>query len=228
MLLQITQVSGHHCDIRSPVFFQTYEYAHSDGMYPRLTHPVKSIAPPVKVRLHSAWMINVVIGPVVGLLEANHPVKSVMRKLFVLFCLQRHNLYLQVREILLGPVQCLRKVGNTRLVRILARHYEQILKRRQFLDCAVFVLALLRRQYHPRHRIACVKSAIDAMVYAGIGYVKGNEHRNGLSEAFLRIALAESCHSFQPRLGRGRNQCHKVLYVTAFLCQSPPDVGIGL
>ena len=74
-LAQVLQVQGHHRDICPPVL-QSYQHAHTYLVHPGLPHAVKAVDSPFKLRFHPRRVVYVVILPVVGLLEADHPVES--------------------------------------------------------------------------------------------------------------------------------------------------------
>ena len=157
---------SHHRYIRAPFLLQTDEHAHSDGVDASLTHAVEPVASPVEIRLHSAWVVDVVMRSVISLLEADHAVHSMVRELCIILGAQRHDLDFQVGEIFFRYIQRLRQVRHTCFHRVFSRDYQQVLERCQLLDGLVLILALLRSQDDPLHRIACVESAINAGIDA--------------------------------------------------------------
>ena len=89
----------------------------------------------------------------VCLLETYHTVEAVLSQLVVFLGLQRHHLYLNVREILLGYVDSFGKIGHASLGRILSCHEEYVLKGCQFLYCLVLILYLFGRENGARHGV---------------------------------------------------------------------------
>ena len=189
-------MTGHHGNIRSPFLFQPNEYPHADTMHTGLTHTVEAIDTPFKIRLHSTWMIKIVIGPVVRFLKTNDAVHTMMAQFRILFRRERHNLYFQIGKIRLCQIQRTGDVGNTSLNRIFTCDDEQIFKRRQTFDSTVFVNDFLFCENDPFHFVGYMKATIYARVGAGIGYVERYKHRNGTSETLLCIASAEAGHCF--------------------------------
>ena len=96
VFLEISEVIGHHCDVGSPVFLESYENAHSYGVYSGLSHAVESVASPVEIGFHSTRVVDVVMCSVVGLLEAYYTVESVADKFLVPFYVKRHYLDFQI------------------------------------------------------------------------------------------------------------------------------------
>ena len=228
MFLEVAQMVSHHRYVSAPLFLQTDEHAHSDRMYTGLSHTVEAVATPVEVSLHSTRVVNVVMRSVIGLLEADDAVHSMMGELGVILCGERHHLEFEVREVLLGDVESLREIRHAGLYRVLSGDYQQVLERGQFLYRLVLVLALFRCQNYPRHRVGRVESAIYAMIYARVSYIERNEHRHGLSESLLRVFAAERSHGFEIRLGGRGDQCHDILHVAVLFSQSASYVPVGL
>ena len=67
VLLEIAQMVCHHSDVSAPVFFETYEHSHSDGVDTGLSHAVEAVATPFKLAFHAAWVIELVVFAVVFL-----------------------------------------------------------------------------------------------------------------------------------------------------------------
>ena len=78
MLLQVAQMIRHHGDVGAPLLFQSHQDTHADGVYASLSHTVEAIHAPLKVGLHATGMVDVVVCLVIGLLETDHPVHTVM------------------------------------------------------------------------------------------------------------------------------------------------------
>ena len=152
----------HHNDISTPLLLKSEQCTHAYGVNSCLSHTVKAIDTPLKVALHAGRMVNLIVLTVVSLLEADNAVKSVLRKLIVIFGLQRHHLYLDIREILLGYIYCLGKIWYTGLGRVLSRYKENILKRGEFLYCLILILYLLWCKDGARHGVAAVETTIHA------------------------------------------------------------------
>ena len=219
---------GHHGDVRAPFPLQADEDAHADAVDAGLAHAVEAVQPPFELGLHAPRMIDVVVGAVVRLLEADDAVHAVAGQLFVFLGLERHDFNLQVGEVGLGQVEGAGNVGHAGLGRVLTRDNQQVLERGQAFDGLVFVDNFLLGEDGALHGIGDMESAVHARVGAGIGEVEGHEHGYGPPEAFLGIFLAEPCHLLQVRLGGRRDEGHEVLHVAAVLAEGTTHVGIGL
>ena len=169
MLLQITQMIGHHSHVRAPFFLQADQHTHADAVYAGLSHTVESIDTPFEFRLHSARMIDIIVCLVIGFLETDHTVHTMMRQFAILFCRKRHHFNLQVGEIRLGQIKSTGNIRNACLCRILACYQKQILKRSQFLDGLVFVDDFFFRQDRSLHRIADMETTIDTRIGTRVG-----------------------------------------------------------
>lgn len=134
---------SHHHYIRAPFLLQADEHTHTDGMDTCHTHAVETIAAPLKLALHATWVVELVVLVVVGLLETDDAVHTMVGEGLVILCRERHHLYLHVREILLGDVDCLGKIRGASLCRVLARYEKDVLEWSQLLDGLVLVLNLL-------------------------------------------------------------------------------------
>ncbi len=178
---------GHHDDIGAPLLLQSDEYAHADGVNAGHSHAVETIAAPLKLALHAPWMIELVVVAVIGFLEADDAVHAVVGKGLVVFGRERHYLYLNVGEVLLGNIYGLGKVRDASLGRMFARYEQDVLEGSQLLDGLVLILYLLGGKDGACHGVLAVETAIDARVGAGIGNIEGDEHRHGLAESFLGI-----------------------------------------
>ena len=96
MLLQITQVISHHSHVGTPFFLQADQHTHANAVNTGLSHAVETVDTPFKLRLHAARVIDLVIRLVIGFLETDHTVHTVMCQFAVLFCRKRHHFNLQV------------------------------------------------------------------------------------------------------------------------------------
>ena len=130
------------------------------------THAVETIAAPLKLALHATWVVELVVLVVVGLLETDDAVHTMVGEGLVILCRERHHLYLHVREILLGDVDCLGKIRGASLCRVLARYEKDVLEWSQLLDGFVLVLNLLWGEDGTSHRILTMETAIHAGVRA--------------------------------------------------------------
>ena len=111
-------------------------------------------------------MVELVVLVVVGLLETDDAVHTMVGEGLVILCRERHHLYLHVREILLGDVDCLGKIRGASLCRVLARYEKDVLEWSQLLDGLVLVLNLLWGEDGTSHRILTMETAIHAGVRA--------------------------------------------------------------
>ena len=151
--------------IRAPLLLQSDEHTHTDGVDTCHTHAVETIAAPLKLALHATWVVELVVVAVVGLLEADHTVHTMVSEGLVVLGRERHHLNLHVGEILLGDVDGLGEIRGASLCRVFARHEQDVLEWSQLLDSLVFVLDLLRGEDGACHRILAVETAI----HAGVG-----------------------------------------------------------
>ena len=119
VLLEIAQMVCHHSDVSAPIFFETYEHSHSDGVDAGLSHAVEAVATPFKLALHAAWVIELVVFTVVSLLEAYYSVESVVCEFGVFFSCERHYLNLDVREVFLCYVDSFSEIWDTSFGRVL-------------------------------------------------------------------------------------------------------------
>ena len=129
------------------------------------THAVETIAAPLKLALHATWVVELVVLVVVGFLETDDAVHTMVGEGLVILCRERHHLNLHVREILLGDVDGLGKIRGTSLGWVLARNEKDVLEWCQLLDCLVLVLNLLWGEDGAGHRILTMETAI----HAGVG-----------------------------------------------------------
>ena len=96
VLLEIAQVVSHHGDIGAPFLLQSDEHAHADTVNTSHTHAVETIATPLKLALHSSWVIELVVVTMIGLLETDDTVHAVVGKRFVVLGGERHHLNLHI------------------------------------------------------------------------------------------------------------------------------------
>ena len=157
---------SHHHYIRAPFLLQADEHTHTDGMDTCHTHAVETIAAPLKLALHATWVVELVVLVVVGLLETDDAVHTMVGEGLVILCRERHHLYLHVREILLGDVDCLGKIWGASLGWVLARNEKDVLEWSQLLDGFILVLNLLWGEDGTSHRILTMETAIHAGVRA--------------------------------------------------------------
>ena len=165
MLLKVAQVMSHHHYIRAPFLLQADEHTHADGVNACHTHAVETVAAPLKLALHATWVVELVVLVVVGLLETDYAVHTMVGEGLVILSRERHHLNLHVREILLGDVDCLGKIRGASLGWVLARNEKDVLEWSQLLDCLVLVLNLLWSEAGTSHRILTMETAI----HAGVG-----------------------------------------------------------
>ena len=217
MLLQVAQVIGHHGDIRAPLFLKPNQHTHADRMDAGLPHAVETVAAPLETALHAAGMVELVVLAVVGLLETDYAVETVVGQFLVLLHLQRHHLYFDIREIALGNIDGLGQIGHARLGRIFARDEQDVFKGGQLLDGTVFVLYLFGGEDGACHGVLAMETAIDARVGTGVGDIEGDKHRHSAAETLLCIFTRQAGHLFQVWLGSRREQGHKVIDVTMTL-----------
>ena len=161
MFLEVTQVIGHHGDIRPPFLFQSDQDTHTDLMYAGLSDPVETIDTPFEFGFHAPRMINVVMCLVISFLEADYSIHSMLDQFRIFFRFQRHDFNLQIGKIRFSQIECPGNVRNPRLGRILSGNKQQVLKRSQFLDGLLFVFDFLFCQNGTLHGIADVETAID-------------------------------------------------------------------
>ena len=146
-------------------------------------------------------MIDVVVLAVVGLLETDNTIHAMLGQCAVVLGRQRHNLNLDVGEVLLGNVDSLSKIWCASLGWVLAGNEEDILERSQLLDSLILVLYLLWCKDGACHRVLHMKSAVDTRVGARVGDIQRYEHRHCLAESFLCIFARQSCHLLKIRFG---------------------------
>lgn len=157
MLLKVAQMVCHHANVRPPLFLQTDEHSHTDGMYACLPHTVKAVYAPFEFGLHATRVVYVIVRLVVGLLKTDDAVHAMRLQFGIFFGFQGHYFNLQVAEIRLCQVECAGNVRNACLGGIFTCNQQQVLKRRELLDSLVLIDNFLLRQYSTGHGIADVK-----------------------------------------------------------------------
>ena len=160
LLAKVAQVVCHHCDIGVPLF-KSDENSHTDRVNAGHTHSVKTVDSPFEVGFHTLGVVDLVIFPVVCLLETDHSVKSMGNQFGILFSLERHYLNLEIGEIPLGDVKSLGKIGDTCLDWVFSCHHQQVLERAKFFDSLELIFHLLGGQDGPGHGIADMESAVN-------------------------------------------------------------------
>ena len=168
MLLKVAQMVCHHANVRPPLFLQTDEHSHTDGMYACLPHTVKAVYAPFEFGLHATRVVYVIVRLVVGLLKTDDAVHAMRLQFGIFFGFQGHYFNLQVAEIRLCQVECAGNVRNACLGGIFTCNQQQVLKRRELLDSLVLIDNFLLRQYGTGHGIADVKTTVHTGVGAGV------------------------------------------------------------
>ena len=163
-------------------------------MHTRLTHAVETIHTPFEIALHPTRVIDVIILAMVGLLETYDAIHALGGQHGIVLGLEGHNLYLDVRKILLGNAHRLGNVVGTSLYGVLSCDQKDVLEGTELLYGFVFILNLLHVQNHALHGVGNVKTAIDAGVGAGVGGIERNKHLNRFAKALQSIFLTQLSH----------------------------------
>ena len=221
---QVLQVERHHRHVGAPLL-ESDEHAHADFVDAGLPHAVEAVDAPLELRLHAGRVVDVVVGAVVGLLEADHAVESRVGQPLVLLGGQRHHLDGQVVEVGAADLQRLLDVVDSRRTGILARDQQQVLEGAEAADGTALLLNLFGGENHARNGVVAVEAAVDARIGARVGDVHRDVHRDGLAETLLRIAAAQAGHRLEVGGRRRRDECHEVVEREVFTPESRLDVG---
>ena len=196
VLAQVLQMQGHHRHVCAPLF-EADQYAHADLVHPGLPHAVEAVHAPFEFGFHPRRVVDVVVGAVVGLLKADHPVESGLGQAVVILARQRHYLDGEVVEIGTADLERLFDVIHARCPGIFSRYEQQVFERSECPDRLALVFDLFHREDHAVEFVMMVESAVDAGVRARVGDIHRNIHRNSLAEPLLCVSAAQPGHRFQ-------------------------------
>ena len=227
VLFEVSEMESHHAHVGSPLL-ETDEDTHADGVDAGHAHAVEAIDAPLEVALHAARMIDFIVLAVIGLLEADDTIHAAVGDHLVVLGGERHDLNLDVAEVLACDVDRAGDVLTIGLCGVLTRDDENVLEWAELLDGLVLILNLLLGEDCALHGVADMETAVDTGVGARVGYVERYEHLYGVAETLQSVLLAETSHLLEKRLGGWRDEGLEVLPVATLLAECAEHVGLRL
>ena len=151
--------------------------------------------------LVAGQMQGLVFVRIVSLLEYGHIVRTAFMQISVLIRIHGIDFHANYLKILAGNLAGLADVFDSRLAAALTGQNQDLLQT-GLGNRSHLLIDLFRIQHSPLDFVVAVKSAVDAVILAVIGYIQRREDIYGISEMPAGLDLGFLCHLFQEWRGR--------------------------